>query len=72
MVLLAWALIARLPVVAVTVPLSFLAKDADGNFGSAGVVVGACSMGTAVASVVWSRLADRRGAGRVVIGSQHP
>ncbi|WP_238164690.1 MFS transporter [Kribbella pittospori] len=69
MVLLASALVARLPVMAVAVPLSFLAKDAAGNFGWAGVVVGAYSVGTAVASVAWSRMADRRGARRVVIGA---
>lgn len=69
MALLASALIARMPVMATMVPLSFLAKDAGGNFGWAGVVAGAYSVGTAVASVVWSRLADRRGARRVLIGT---
>jgi MFS family permease len=69
MALLASALIARLPVMATMVPLSFLAKDAAGNFGWAGVVAGAYSIGMAVASVVWSRLADRRGARWVVIGT---
>src|SRR4051812_26808450 len=67
MALLASALIARLPVMATMVPLAFLAKDASGNFGWAGVVAGAYSIGTAVASVVWARMADRRGARRVVI-----
>jgi len=67
--LLASALIARLPVMATMVPLSFLAKDAAGNFGWAGVVAGAYSVGTAVASVAWSRMADRRGARKVVIGT---
>jgi MFS family permease len=69
MALLASALIARLPVMATMVPLSFLAKDAAGNFGWAGVVAGAYSVGMAIASVVWSRLADRRGARWVVIGT---
>ncbi|NIK55021.1 MFS family permease [Kribbella shirazensis] len=69
MALLASALIARLPVLATMVPLAFLAKDASGNFGWAGVVAGAYSVGTAVASVVWSRMADRRGARKVVIGT---
>ncbi|MGW6281532.1 MFS transporter [Kribbella sp. NPDC055071] len=69
MTLLASALIARLPVMATMVPLAFLAKDAAGNFGWAGVVAGAYSVGTAVASVVWSRMADRRGARRVLIGT---
>ncbi|TDX08406.1 MFS transporter [Kribbella sp. VKM Ac-2566] len=69
MALLASALVARLPMMAVMVPLSFLAKDAAGNFGWAGVVAGAYSIGTAVASVAWSRMADRRGARRVVIGT---
>jgi MFS family permease len=69
MALLASALIARLPVLATMVPLAFLAKDAAGNFGWAGVVAGAYSIGTAVASVVWSRMADRRGARKVVIGT---
>ncbi|TCC52539.1 MFS transporter [Kribbella capetownensis] len=67
MALLASALIARLPVMATMVPLSFLAKDAAGNFGWAGVVAGAYSVGMAVASVVWSRLADRRGARGVLL-----
>lgn len=67
--LLASALIARMPVVATMVPLAFLAKDAAGNFGWAGVVAGAYSVGTAIASVVWARLADRKGARRVVIGT---
>ncbi|MGW6196185.1 MFS transporter [Kribbella sp. NPDC055110] len=69
MALLASALIARLPVLATMVPLAFLAKDAAGNFGWAGVVAGAYSVGTAVASVVWSRMADRKGARKVVIGT---
>ncbi|WP_350279520.1 MFS transporter [Kribbella sp. HUAS MG21] len=69
MALLASALIARLPVLATMVPLAFLAKDAAGNFGWSGVVAGAYSVGTAVASVVWSRMADRRGARKVVIGT---
>ena len=69
MALLASALIARLPVLATMVPLAFLAKDAAGNFGWAGVVAGAYSIGTAVASVVWSRMADRKGARKVVIGT---
>src|ERR1700754_1444103 len=69
MTLLASALIARLPVMATMVPLAFLAKDAAGNFGWAGVVAGAYSVGTAVASVVWSRMADRRGARRVLIST---
>ena len=51
MALLASALIARLPVMATMVPLAFLAKDAAGNFGWAGVVAGAYSVGTAFASV---------------------
>ena len=69
MALLASALIARLPVMATMVPLSFLAKDAAGNFGWAGVVAGAYSIGMAVASVVWSRRADRRGARKVLIAT---
>ncbi|MFF1823500.1 MFS transporter [Kribbella sp. NPDC058245] len=67
MTLMAAALTARMPVMATMVPLAFLAKDASGNFGWAGVVAGAYSIGTAVASVVWARMADRRGARRVVI-----
>lgn len=67
--LLASALVARMPVLATMVPLAFLAKDASGNFGWAGVVAGAYSVGTAVASVVWSRMADRKGARKVVIGT---
>ncbi|WP_238334751.1 MFS transporter [Kribbella amoyensis] len=67
--LLASALLARLPVMAAMVPVSFLAKDAAGNFGWAGVVAGAYSVGMAVGGPVWSRLADRRGARWVVIGT---
>ncbi|WP_238161628.1 MFS transporter [Kribbella antibiotica] len=67
MSLMAAALTARMPVMATMVPLAFLAKDASGNFGWAGVVAGAYSIGTAVASVVWARLADRKDARRVVI-----
>ena len=66
--LLASAIVARMPVMATMVPLAFLAGCA-GNFGWAGVVAGAYSVGTAVASVVWSRMADRRGARKVVIGT---
>ena len=69
MALLASALIARMPVMATMVPLAFLAKDAAGNFGWAGVVAGAYSVGTAIASVVWSRRADRKGARWVLIGT---
>lgn len=67
--LLASALIARLPVMATLVPVSFLAKDAAGNFGWAGVVAGAYSIGMAVGGPIWSRLADRRGGKWVVIGT---
>ncbi len=69
MALLASALIARMPVMATMVPLAFLAKDAGGNFGWAGVVAGAYSVGMAIASVVWSRRADRKGARWVLIGT---
>ncbi|TCN39285.1 putative MFS family arabinose efflux permease [Kribbella orskensis] len=67
--LLASALLARLPVMAALVPVAFLAKDAAGNFGWAGVVAGAYSVGMAVGGPIWSRLADRRGGRRVVIGT---
>lgn len=67
--LLASALLARLPVIAALVPVAFLAKDAAGNFGWAGVVAGAYSIGMAVSGPVWSRLADRRGAKRVVMAT---
>jgi MFS family permease len=67
--LLTSAVFARIPVIASLVPLSFLAKDAAGNFGWAGVVAGAYSVGMAVGGPVWSRLADRRGGRRVVIGT---
>ncbi|MEI8410336.1 MULTISPECIES: MFS transporter [unclassified Kribbella] len=69
MALLAAALVARMPVMAVMVPLAFLAKDAGGNFGWAGIVAGAYAVGMAIASVVWSRRADRKGARWVVIGT---
>ena len=65
--LLASAVIARLPVIATMVPVSFLAKDAAGNFGWAGVVAGAYSVGTAIGGPIWSRLADRWGGKWVVI-----
>ncbi|MEV6287159.1 MFS transporter [Kribbella sp. NPDC051770] len=67
--LLASALVARLPVMASAVPMSFLAKDAAGSFGWAGVVAGAYSIGTALGGPIWSRLADRRGGKWVVIGT---
>jgi MFS family permease len=67
--LLTSALLARLPVMAALVPVSFLAKDAAGNFGWAGVVAGAYSIGMAVGGPIWSRLADRRGARGVVIAT---
>lgn len=63
------ALLARLPVMAALVPVSFLAKDAAGNFGWAGVVAGSYSVGMAVGGPIWSRLADRRGGRWVVIGT---
>lgn len=67
--LLTAAVVARLPVIAALVPMSFLAKDAAGNFGWAGVVAGAYSVGMTIGGPVWSRLADRRGGRRVVIGT---
>jgi MFS family permease len=67
--LLASALLARLPPTATMVPVSFLAKDAAGSFGWAGVVAGAYSVGMAVGGPVWSRLADRRGARGVLLGT---
>lgn len=66
--LLTSATLARLPVIASLVPVSFLAKDAAGNFGWAGVVAGAYSVGMAVGGPIWTRLADRRGGRGVVIG----
>jgi MFS family permease len=65
--LLASALLARLPVMATMVPVSFLAKDVSGSFGWAGVVAGAYSVGMAVGGPVWSRLADRRGGKGVLL-----
>ncbi|GAA0571777.1 MFS transporter [Kribbella sandramycini] len=63
------ALTARLPVTTTIVPLAFLAKDASGNFGWAGVVAGAYAIGTAVASPLWSRMVDRRDGRWVVIAT---
>ncbi|MEV6411838.1 MFS transporter [Kribbella sp. NPDC051718] len=65
--LLTAATFARLPVIASLVPLSFLAKDAAGNFGWAGVVAGAYSVGMAVGGPIWTRVADRRGGRGIVI-----
>lgn len=67
--LLLGALLARLPVVATLIPLSFLVKDATGGFGWAGVVAGAYSVGTAVGAPYWSRRADRNGARKILIGT---
>jgi MFS family permease len=67
--LLASALLARLPVMATMVPVSFLAKDAAGSFGWAGVVAGAYSVGMAAGGPVWTRLADRRGSKGVLLGT---
>lgn len=67
--LLTSAVVARIPVIASLVPMSFLAKDASGSFGWAGVVAGAYSVGMAVGGPVWSRLADRRGGRGVVIAT---
>jgi MFS family permease len=65
--LLIGGLLARLPNVAIMIPLSFLAKDASGGFGWAGVVAAAYSIGTALGAPWWSRVADRRGARRVLV-----
>src|SRR5262249_48926633 len=59
--LLASSLLARLPVLATLVPVSFLAKDLSGSFRWAGVVAGAYAVGMAIAGPVWARMADRRG-----------
>ncbi|WP_203590841.1 MFS transporter [Streptomyces sp. SID13031] len=67
--LLTSAVLARIPVIASMVPVAFLAKDAAGNFGWAGVVAGAYSVGMAVGGPLWSRLADRRGGKRVLIAT---
>jgi len=67
MTLMAAALAARLPVLSTMVPLAFLSKDAAGGFDWSGVVAGAYAIGTAIASVLWARLADRRGARRILI-----
>jgi len=61
------SLLARLPTVAIMIPMAFLAKDASGGFGWAGVVAGAYSIGTAIGAPLWSRRADRRGAKRVLV-----
>ncbi|GAA1582591.1 MFS transporter [Kribbella karoonensis] len=65
--LLVSSLLARLPMLATTVPIAFLAKDASGSFRWAGVVAGAYSVGTAIAGPLWSRTADRRGPRRVLL-----
>lgn len=65
--LLIGGLLARLPNVAMMIPLSFLAKDASGGFGWAGVVAAAYSIGTALGAPWWSRVADRRGGRRVLV-----
>src|SRR3954469_20553644 len=67
--LLASGVLARIPVIASMVPVSFLAKDAAGNFGWAGIVAGAYSVGMAIGGPIWSRRADRRGGRGVVIGA---
>ncbi|WP_350274165.1 MFS transporter [Kribbella sp. HUAS MG21] len=59
--LLLSSLLARLPVLATMVPVTFLAKDLSGSFRWAGVVAGAYSVGMAIAGPLWSRTADRRG-----------
>ncbi|MDX2974162.1 MFS transporter [Kribbella solani] len=59
--LLVSSLLARLPMLATTVPIAFLAKDASGSFRWAGVVAGSYAVGTALAGPLWSRTADRRG-----------
>lgn len=65
--LLFGSLLARLPTVAIMIPMSFLAKDASGGFGWAGVVAGAYSIGTAFGAPWWARTADRRGPARVLV-----
>lgn len=67
--LLIGGLLARLPNVVVMIPLSFLAKDASGGFGWAGVVAAAYAIGTALASPWWARVADRRGARKVLVAT---
>ena len=65
--LLIGGLLARVPNVVVMIPLSFLAKDASGGFGWAGVVAAAYAVGTAIAAPWWARVADRRGARKVLV-----
>lgn len=60
------SLLARLPTVILTIPMSFLAKDAAGSFSWSGVVAGAYAVGTAVGAPVWARRADRHPPGQVV------
>lgn len=67
--LLIGGLLARLPNVVLMIPLSFLAKDASGGFGWAGVVAAAYAIGTAVASPWWARVADRRGPSKVLVAT---
>jgi MFS family permease len=67
MALLVSSLLARLPMLAMMVPLAFLAKDLSGTFRWAGVVAGAYSVGMAIAGPLWSRTADRRGARGVLL-----
>lgn len=65
--LLVATLLARLPTVATSIPLAFLAKDAAGTFEWAGVVVGGYAVGLAVGAPLWSRRADRLGPRRVLM-----
>lgn len=67
--LLASALLARLPATASMVPMAYLAKDAAGSFGWAGVVAGAYSVGMAIGGPAWSRWADRRGGRGVLLAT---
>ncbi|MFC0624239.1 MFS transporter [Kribbella deserti] len=65
--LLSSALLARLPATASMVPMAYLAKDAAGSFGWAGVVAGAYSVGMAIGGPAWSRWADRCGGKGVLL-----
>lgn len=65
--MLAWSMVARLPIGMVPLALIMLVREHGGSYGQAGVVVGAYSVALAAAAPYAGRKVDRRGPARVIL-----
>jgi hypothetical protein len=64
---LGWSIVARFPLGMIPLGLVLLVRDAGGSYGTAGLVVAAYSIASAIGAPVAGRLVDRRGQAWVLL-----